>query len=226
MQGCSPLSLNCFSLQKKPVTIGHIAKDKVAGKLEALMKLIEENSAWKLSDAAVGISSLLASRSSQEIVSIGLIHPRTHPLNHNLLFCFCFQKDTTNAASISCAFLERKMVSIMEDVLDTGEKTLHSKIADDTAEAYQSPDEIAKIIPKSLAKSIDVEDVESCFHPIIMSGGKYVLKASAVSDDEPLSAGTIIMSTGARFNTYCRYGRIGLRLLRCYPLSMSNVVNV
>jgi nucleosome binding factor SPN SPT16 subunit len=45
--------------------------------------------------------------------------------------------------------------------------------------------------------------VESCYTPIIQSGGVYDLKPSAVSNDDQLHFGTIICSLGARYRHYC-----------------------
>jgi nucleosome binding factor SPN SPT16 subunit len=45
--------------------------------------------------------------------------------------------------------------------------------------------------------------VESCYTPIIQSGGVYDLKPSAVSNDDLLHFGTIVCSLGARYRHYC-----------------------
>lgn len=45
--------------------------------------------------------------------------------------------------------------------------------------------------------------MESCFAPIIQSGGSYDLRASAVSNDANLSSDIVICSLGARYKNYC-----------------------
>ncbi len=46
------------------------------------------------------------------------------------------------------------------------------------------------------------EHIESCYTPIIQSGGKYDLRASATSNDDPMHAGVIVASLGARYKGY------------------------
>jgi nucleosome binding factor SPN SPT16 subunit len=50
---------------------------------------------------------------------------------------------------------------------------------------------------------LTAEIVESCYTPIIQSGGVYDLKPSAVSNDQNLHFGTIICALGARYKYYC-----------------------
>lgn len=45
--------------------------------------------------------------------------------------------------------------------------------------------------------------VDSCYQPIIQSGGKYDIKVSATSDSNILSSDIIICSLGARYRGYC-----------------------
>lgn len=45
--------------------------------------------------------------------------------------------------------------------------------------------------------------MESCYDPIIQSGGKYDIKLSAVSDEDNLSSNVILCSLGARYRNYC-----------------------
>src|SRR4051812_36477851 len=48
-----------------------------------------------------------------------------------------------------------------------------------------------------------MEAVDWCYTPIVQSGGVYDLKSSAVSNSDPLHAGTIIASLGVRYKSYC-----------------------
>merc|ERR1712228_1001351 len=49
----------------------------------------------------------------------------------------------------------------------------------------------------------NADNVESCYTPIIMSGGTYDLKPSASSDEKNLHYGTIICELGARYKNWC-----------------------
>eukprot|EP00479_Gromia_sphaerica_P012239 TRINITY_DN6364_c0_g1_i1.p1 TRINITY_DN6364_c0_g1~~TRINITY_DN6364_c0_g1_i1.p1 ORF type:complete len:120 (-),score=44.45 TRINITY_DN6364_c0_g1_i1:396-704(-) len=60
--------------------------------------------------------------------------------------------------------------------------------------------------PSQCNSDINAEFLESCYTPIIQSGGKYSLKPSAVSDDNQLHSApgaTIIVSLGAWYKSYC-----------------------
>ena len=45
--------------------------------------------------------------------------------------------------------------------------------------------------------------IDSCYLPIIQSGGTYELKPSAVSNDMTLHFGTIVVSLGLRYKGFC-----------------------
>ncbi len=56
----------------------------------------------------------------------------------------------------------------------------------------------------SLSKNmLKPELVESCYTPIVQSGGKYDLRVSASSNAENLHDGVIVCSLGARYKSYC-----------------------
>lgn len=50
---------------------------------------------------------------------------------------------------------------------------------------------------------LNPEHIDSCYTPLIMSGGKYDLKPGENNDDEPLHFGTICCAVGARYKSYC-----------------------
>lgn len=57
-----------------------------------------------------------------------------------------------------------------------------------------------------LADKLNLEkgQLESCYTPIVQSGGNYNLKPSAQSDDKELKwPGAIVCSLGARYQNYC-----------------------
>jgi nucleosome binding factor SPN SPT16 subunit len=64
------------------------------------------------------------------------------------------------------------------------------------------------------------ENLESCFTPIIQSGGKYDLKVSATSNGDVLHPGCITVSLGARYKGYWYVCRL-LPPLRSLRLSLA-----
>ncbi|CAG8535911.1 12681_t:CDS:10 [Ambispora leptoticha] len=75
------------------------------------------------------------------------------------------------------------------------------------AEEIQTMIETDKTLAKSInVPDLDLERLESCYTPIIQSGGKYDLKSSAQSTDEKLHTGSgsiVLCSLGARYKYYC-----------------------
>ena len=57
--------------------------------------------------------------------------------------------------------------------------------------------------PSNAGVKLSPEFLESCYTPIIQSGGKFDLKPSAFSNAESLFYGTITCSLGARYKSYC-----------------------
>ncbi len=45
--------------------------------------------------------------------------------------------------------------------------------------------------------------VDSCYAPVVQSGGEYDLRVGAGVNDENLHFGTIVCTLGARFKSYC-----------------------
>jgi len=74
-------------------------------------------------------------------------------------------------------------------------KITHESLAVKTESIIGDPSKIGVKVAKEL--------VESCFFPIIQSGGKYDIRVSASSDAENLSYDVILCSLGARYKNYC-----------------------
>jgi len=91
--------------------------------------------------------------------------------------------------------MKHGFITEMESILDNGQKISHDTVANNIEAILMDPSKIGVKV------SADVTD--SCFNPIIESGGKYDLKASAVSNGDNLSADVIICSLGARYKGYC-----------------------
>lgn len=45
--------------------------------------------------------------------------------------------------------------------------------------------------------------MDSCYSPVVQSGGEYDLRPGVQVNDEPLHFGTIVCALGARFKSYC-----------------------
>jgi len=99
------------------------------------------------------------------------------------------------AGRISATVLKDIALRDIEEIIDEEKKETHSAIAERIEDAFNEPTKINKSLTK--------DTVESCYTPIIQSGGVYDLKPSAISNDDNLHFGTIICSVGARFKHYC-----------------------
>jgi len=104
----------------------------------------------------------------------------------------CCKKAASFATNVLRKYLQKKI----EDIIDDETKVKHSELADQADAVFEDP-------LKGMKSKVKPDDIESCYTPIIMSGGKYDLKPSAESDDNELHYGTIICAVGARFKNYC-----------------------
>ncbi|KAL7551444.1 hypothetical protein ACHAWF_016787 [Thalassiosira exigua] len=83
----------------------------------------------------------------------------------------------------------------IEDVMDNGTKVSHEKLASEVEEIIEDPSKIKINVPK--------ENVDSCYFPIVQSGGKYDFRVSAQSNEEDVRFDVITVSLGARYQMYC-----------------------
>ena len=91
--------------------------------------------------------------------------------------------------------LKNNLVQEIETIIDENQKKTHAQLADKTEKIFEEPSKISKKLQK--------EHVDSCYTPIIQSGGSYSLKPNAQSDNNPLHFGTILCSLGAKYKSYC-----------------------
>ncbi|VDO48863.1 unnamed protein product [Brugia timori] len=91
-------------------------------------------------------------------------------------------------ASVNAWSYARKKII---DIIDQAKKVKHSRFAEDIEKAMTTVQ-----VQQRLA---DNSNLESCYTPIIQSGGEYILKLSAESNDKLIHYGTIICSLGARY---------------------------
>ena len=57
--------------------------------------------------------------------------------------------------------------------------------------------------PSQIGVKVTADAVNSCFSPIIQSGGKYDIRVSALSNGDVLSSDIILCSLGAKYKEYC-----------------------
>lgn len=99
------------------------------------------------------------------------------------------------AGALSSKVFKNKFMEDMEQILDDDRKVAHEKISADIEEVFEDP--------KKIKVTIDPVDIESCYPPIIQSGGRYDLRPSALSNSDPMTGDIIICSLGARYKGYC-----------------------
>eukprot|EP00026_Physarum_polycephalum_P000558 Phypoly_transcript_00559.p1 GENE.Phypoly_transcript_00559~~Phypoly_transcript_00559.p1 ORF type:complete len:1075 (-),score=176.29 Phypoly_transcript_00559:1265-4462(-) len=99
------------------------------------------------------------------------------------------------AAETTSKVMSNFLIPAVETVIDEGTQKSHTALAEEMEEVFAQPEKInSKLVG---------EHVESCYIPIIQSGGKYDLKLSATNDNENLHFGTIVCALGARYKGYC-----------------------
>jgi nucleosome binding factor SPN SPT16 subunit len=99
------------------------------------------------------------------------------------------------ASVLSNKVLKNVFIAEMEDVIDKDVKITHS--------AFSTKVESVLYDPSSIGIKLAVDVVESCYQPIIQSGGKYNIKPSAQSNDDTMKFDVIICTLGARYKSYC-----------------------
>ena len=121
----------------------------------------------------------------------------------------CLEK----AAELSTRVMKKYLVSEMETIIDEAKQHSQQQLADSTEDAIRNPTKIGitALGPKEGEVKLSADDVDSCYTPIIQSGGvgegsDYDLKVSAASPALPLqydSETSIIVQLGARYRNLC-----------------------
>ncbi|CAM9902691.1 unnamed protein product [Ascophyllum nodosum] len=100
------------------------------------------------------------------------------------------------AAILTNKVLKHGFIHRIEEVINEEETTTHEALAQELCNVIEDPTKINLNVSKGL--------VESCYFPIVQSGGEYQLKASlAQADQRNLSYDIILCSLGARYKSYC-----------------------
>lgn len=96
---------------------------------------------------------------------------------------------------LSNKVMKHGYVKKMEEVIDNEQKITHEELATYVEEVLEEPSKISLKVP--------ADDVQSCYYPIVQSGGKYDIRVSAQSNDQSFSHDVITVSIGARYKMYC-----------------------
>jgi nucleosome binding factor SPN SPT16 subunit len=121
-------------------------------------------------------------------------------ITQGLSFCMSIKDDDELDALKKSSVLSNKVmkhgyVKRMEEIIDSEQYQTHEALATYVESVLEDPSLISLKVPK--------EDVQSCYFPIVQSGGQYDLRVSAQSTSETLSPDVILVSLGARYRNYC-----------------------
>lgn len=90
----------------------------------------------------------------------------------------------------------RVLCKELTTIIDKEKKVSHNKLSIKLDQAIANES-------KKFLENLDPDLVDTCYYPIIQSGGNYNLKFSVTCDDENIHYGTIISSLGVRYKHYC-----------------------
>ncbi|KAJ1448969.1 FACT complex subunit-domain-containing protein [Pelagophyceae sp. CCMP2097] len=102
---------------------------------------------------------------------------------------------TRKAATLTNKILKHGAVARIEECFDQNSKVAHSAMASDVEAILEDPSKIKL--------KVSADSTESCYFPIIQSGGVYDVRPSATTNDDLLSDDVVIVALGARFKSYC-----------------------
>ncbi|CAB9516099.1 FACT complex subunit SPT16 [Seminavis robusta] len=106
------------------------------------------------------------------------------------------EQDLMKKSSVlSNKVMKHGYIKRMEEVIDEETSVTHEQLAAHVEEILEDPSKINLKVP--------ADDVQSCYYPIVQSGGKYDIRVSAQSNSDALSHDIITVSLGARYKMYC-----------------------
>ena len=106
------------------------------------------------------------------------------------------ERDLIKKSSVlSNKVMKHGFVKRLEDIIEEETKITHETFSSEIEAIIDDPNKIKLNVP--------TDDVNSCYFPIIQSGGKYELKVSAQSTSDSLAHDIIVVSLGARYKLYC-----------------------
>ena len=98
------------------------------------------------------------------------------------------------SSELTSTFFTKYIKDQLVVLIDKDRKIKHSKFSEQIEQASED---------KKYLQGYDPSEVDSCFPPIIQSGGKYQLKFSAESDDRNLAYNVITIQCGLRLLSHC-----------------------
>eukprot|EP00566_Odontella_aurita_P036470 CAMPEP_0113591852 /NCGR_PEP_ID=MMETSP0015_2-20120614/37504_1 /TAXON_ID=2838 /ORGANISM="Odontella" /LENGTH=1043 /DNA_ID=CAMNT_0000498289 /DNA_START=184 /DNA_END=3311 /DNA_ORIENTATION=- /assembly_acc=CAM_ASM_000160 len=96
---------------------------------------------------------------------------------------------------LSNKVLKHGVIPRIEEIIDSEQSITHEALANEIESTVEDPSKIKLKVPK--------EDVQTCYFPIVQSGGEYDLKISAQPTEKALKYDVITVSLGARYRLYC-----------------------
>lgn len=96
---------------------------------------------------------------------------------------------------LSNKVMKHGFVKRLEELIEEEGKITHENFANEIEAILEDPNKIKLNVPQA--------DVQSCYFPIVQSGGTYDIRVSAQSTSEELKPDVIMASLGARYKSYC-----------------------
>lgn len=100
------------------------------------------------------------------------------------------------ASILANKVLKRGVITRIENVIDTELSVTHEQLAGELDGMIEDPSKVN-------LSSVDKDLVQSCYFPIVQSGGSYDIKISAQSNNSTMKYDIILVSFGTRYSDYC-----------------------
>ena len=193
-----------------------VGKNK-AFKLHLLLRNKEDNNAahyetlmGQLKGGAVGVIS--KERDSNKENAGGILGPWEAKLDaemendsivdmtHGLALVLAPKDDSEwdlmkKSSVLSNKVMKHGCMKRLEEIIEEEKEITHEALATEIEAVLEDPSKIKLNVPQ--------DDVQSCYFPIVQSGGKYDIKVSAQSTSDTLKFDIITVSLGARYKLYC-----------------------
>jgi nucleosome binding factor SPN SPT16 subunit len=106
------------------------------------------------------------------------------------------ERDLMKKSSVlSNKVMKHGFVKRLEEIIEEESTITHEKLATEMEAILEDPNKIKLNVPQN--------DVQSCYFPIVQSGGTYDIRVSAQSTSKNLCPDIITVSLGARYKLYC-----------------------
>lgn len=111
------------------------------------------------------------------------------------------------AAKVTVAFMKNYALPYLQkyalSYMDGNDKGItHSALSDKIVNKIVTAEENDNVLKLS-KEGIDLNEIEECYAPIVMSNDEYNLSPSAVSNDNKITYGSVIMALGCSYRSYC-----------------------